>query len=122
MKDEQISIMWNEYKNLLLKTNRHNMDKLIEWLDNSDFKTAPASTKYHDCQPGGLLKHSLQVYYNMYDYQHMINYFDIPEESIIIMSLLHDICKVNCYKTSTRNVKNEQGQWITVPYYTYEGS
>ena len=45
---------------------------------------------------------------------------EYPDESIAIAGLLHDICKVNFYKTSYRNVKDETGRWQSVPYYTIE--
>ena len=42
-------------------------------------------------------------------------------ESIAICGLLHDLCKANFYKVSTRNVKNEQtGKWEKVPFYQVE--
>lgn len=44
---------------------------------------------------------------------------NFPDESIAISSLLHDICKVNLYRVSYRNTKNEQGVWEKVPYYEY---
>ena len=119
MNEEQIKTMWEEYKNLLLSTKRQNIENLIKFLDESDFKIAPASTKYHHAYQGGLLKHSLEVYYNMYDFNTQLQFFDIPQDSIIIMSLLHDICKVNCYIVDYRNTKNQQGEWIKVPYYQW---
>ena len=119
MEDNQIQEQWNKYKDLLLSTKRPNIEKLIQWLDESDFKYAPASTQYHNSFRGGLLQHSLNVYYAMYDFQTWLDFFEIPKESIIITALLHDICKVYCYEVSTRNVKNEQGQWVTVPYYSW---
>lgn len=43
----------------------------------------------------------------------------ISDESLIIIALLHDICKTYFYSTSTRNVKNEKtGKWEKVPFYT----
>ena len=44
----------------------------------------------------------------------------IPEESIIIIGLLHDICKTNFYKVDYRNAKNALGVWEKVPYYTID--
>ena len=44
---------------------------------------------------------------------------DYNEETIAIVALLHDICKINCYKESTRNQK-VNGQWVQVPYYEYD--
>ena len=37
-----------------------------------------------------------------------------------IAALLHDVCKINCYKTSTRNVKDENGKWTQVPFYEFD--
>ena len=92
---------------------------LLEWLEKTDFFTAPASTRFHCACEGGLLTHSLNVYDVM-----MEKHFDPAEdnrESFAICSLLHDLCKAQYYKVSTRNVKNDQtGQWEKVPFYTVE--
>ena len=94
-------------------------DRLLEWLQTTDFFTAPASTRYHCACPSGLVQHSVNVYEVM-----MEKHFD-PEtdsaESFALCALLHDVCKAQFYKISTRNVKNEKtGQWEKVPYYTIE--
>lgn len=120
MEDIQIFSLWETFKDLLKSTNREGIDTLLSWLDQSDFKFAPASTQYHNNIRGGLLAHSLDVYYHMHDFDNLIKFFDIPEESLIITALLHDICKVNCYKTDYRNTKDANGNWIKVPYYTWE--
>ena len=108
------------------KIRREGSEKLLDYLcsDNCDFFTAPASTRYHGAHPGGLLEHSLNVYDCLCDYLARprvrdVYGLDYSEESIAIVSLLHDLCKINFYKESTRNVK-ENGVWKTVPYYTIE--
>ena len=98
---------------------REGTDRLLEWLQTTDFFTAPASTRYHCACPSGLVQHSVNVYEVM-----MEKHFD-PEtdsaESFALCALLHDVCKAQFYKISTRNVKNEKtGQWEKVPYYTIE--
>lgn len=98
---------------------REGADRLLEWLQTTDFFTAPASTRYHCACPSGLVMHSVNVYEVM-----MEKHFD-PEtdnaESFALCALLHDVCKAQFYKISTRNVKNEKtGQWEKVPYYTIE--
>ncbi|MCB6615523.1 hydrolase [Ruminococcus sp. 210702-SL.1.03] len=108
------------------KITRRGADKLLEWLDSegSDFFTAPASTRYHGAYEGGLCEHSLHVYDCLCSYlerervkeQYGLEY---TEESIAIASLLHDLCKINLYRVSYRNAKNEQGVWEKVPYYEY---
>lgn len=110
---------WEIYKKLLLSTKRPGIENLVQWLDNSDFKVAPASTRYHFNYEGGLLKHSLNVYEECMRQQDLIKLFNVPKESIIITSLLHDICKVNYYKMEMRNVK-KNGAWVQEPYYTVE--
>lgn len=96
---------------------REGSDKLLAWLDKTDFFTAPASTKYHSAVEGGLCEHSLNVYKAItkrYSGEH-------SDETLAIVSLLHDLCKAEFYKTQLRNVKNEQtGSWEKVPYYTIE--
>ncbi|MBE6879878.1 MAG: hydrolase [Ruminococcaceae bacterium] len=105
---------------------REGADKIIDYLVNkSDFFTAPASTRFHGAFDGGLALHSLNVYDCLKDYlerqrvkeQYKLAYSD---ESIVICSLLHDICKANVYVRGTRNVKNDQGVWETVPTYFFE--
>lgn len=124
----------------LAKVNRPGMDKLLAYIRKSDFYKAPASTKYHLSCEGGLLQHSLNVLdalremmtkendgRNDYGTPKIKYHYSvagkfvttIPEESLIIIALLHDICKTYFYTTSMRNAKNEQtGKWEKVPYFT----
>ena len=105
---------------------REGSDKLLDFLENrSDFFTAPASTRYHNAFEGGLLRHSLNVYHCLVDYlqrervQELYG-LEYSDESIAIVALLHDLCKIGCYKKGTRNVKDESGKWQTVPTYTFD--
>lgn len=95
---------------LLKSTERPGIDKVIEFLESSDFFTAPASTKYHSSYAGGLADHSLNVY-KIFEHKNRIYKLNLETPTIIICGLLHDICKVNFYKKGSRNVK-EYGQWI----------
>ena len=54
--------MKEEFLNLLKSTNREGMDKLIEFIEKTDFFKAPASTRFHGNYEGGLLEHSMKVY------------------------------------------------------------
>lgn len=111
--------MKEQFIELLKTTGRENIDLLIEWLEKeTDFFTAPASSKYHLSYEGGLLEHSLNVYDELMKECNVSNK-DILT-SIIIVSLLHDICKANYYKVSYRNVKNKEGKWVQEPYYSVE--
>ena len=104
---------------LLKSTNREGMNNLIEFLEKSDFFKAPASTRFHGDHEGGLAEHSFKVYEILKE-KVKIAGLDIPEETIIISALLHDICKTNFYKIDYRNAKNSLGVWEKVPYYTIE--
>ena len=96
---------------------REGANELLSWREKTDFFTAPASTKFHLCEEGGLCEHSINVYECLNE-RHGKEH---SAESIAIVSLLHDLCKAQFYKMSTRNQKNEQtGQWEKVPYYQVE--
>ena len=93
-------------------------EKLLSWLSGTDFFTAPASTKYHCACESGLVMHSLNVYKVL-----RAKYFEEgdSEESFALCGLLHDVCKAQFYKASTRNVKNDEtGQWEKKPFYMVE--
>lgn len=110
----------------LTGTKRPGIDKIIAWLHTTDFYTAPASTRFHGAKKGGLLDHSISVYYNLLTLRENIDFdkdseHTINNQSIAVAALLHDVCKADLYKTSTRNVKNEKtGQWEKQPYYTID--
>jgi hypothetical protein len=95
----------------LRKIQRTGMDNFIEWLEKSDFFTAPASTKYHSSYDGGLAEHSWNVY-QVFCHKNKVFKLNLSEETLIICGLLHDICKIDFYKKGSRNVK-ENGQWVT---------
>ena len=106
---------------------REGADALLDYLENkSDFFTCPASAKFHGAYAGGLCDHSLNVYHCLADYlarERVQELYGVEAsgESIAIAALLHDLCKIGCYKSGTRNVKNEvTGQWEKVPTFFYE--
>ena len=104
----------NDFIKLLNSTKRKGMDKVLEWLEKSDFYEAPASTRFHGNYEGGLLEHSLNV---LIAFDRIIVGLSgittpaVPKESIIITSLLHDICKANTYKKVQRWRKDNNNQW-----------
>lgn len=102
---------------------RAGADKLLEYLLNSDFFTAPASAKFHLAEHGGLCQHSLNVYKRLLQIvqsEYGTNYRDVvSDETIAICGLLHDVCKVNYYAVDYRNVK-EDNAWVKKPYFKVE--
>lgn len=112
----------DRFENLLLATGREGMSDLLKFINDSDFYSAPASSRFHGAHQGGLLEHSLQVYNELQEISRAhssLREFIIPVSSLTIAALLHDICKVDFYKSDVRNVKNN-GVWEQVPYYTID--
>lgn len=105
---------------------REGSEDLLKYLlsPNSDFFTAPASTRYHLAYEGGLVEHSLNVFKCLKDYLYRPKArtdfgFQYSDESIAIVALLHDLCKMNVYQKTMRNVKDKNGVWQQVPSYEF---
>lgn len=102
---------------------REGIDDLLKWLEESDFFTAPASTKFHGNYEGGLCEHSLNVYSALLrlakNYPEVLG--NVSDETLAIVALFHDLCKVNFYTTEKRNRKNPvTGLWETYDFYTID--
>ena len=104
---------------------RDGADALLDYLENkSDFFSCPASARYHGAYPGGLCEHSLNVYHCLVDYlsrervQELYG-LEYSEETVAIVALLHDLCKIGCYRPGTRNVKGPDGKWTQVATYDF---
>ena len=98
--------MKEEFINLLRSTNREGIEEVIQFLERTDFYKAPASTRFHGSYEGGLLEHSMKVYEIL---KHKVkNCFvdmNVGDDTLIIIALLHDVCKVNFYKVDYRNAR-----------------
>ena len=103
------------------KIHREGIETLLEYLEKSDFFYAPASSKFHCDHEGGLAEHSINVYERLR--QNILNEYGnfdtISEETIAICGLFHDLCKIEYYTVSMRNVK-EDGKWVQKPFYTVD--
>lgn len=122
------------FEHLLKSTSREGIDDLIAFIRKSDFYTAPASTRYHSCHEGGLLEHSLNVYDRLkakLDDEVWKSNLNVEEDTIIIVSLLHDLCKIYFYTTEFRNKKiysengtkkdgNGRYDWESIQSYTID--
>ena len=108
------------------KITREGSAELLAYLcsESCDFFTAPASTRFHGAEVGGLCRHSLNVYECLVDIMNRKRMKEVygihySDESIAIAALLHDLCKINFYRVDSRNVK-KNGTWTVVPYYTID--
>ncbi|SEW07853.1 HD domain-containing protein [Ruminococcaceae bacterium KH2T8] len=98
---------------LLKGTGRPGIERLVEWMETkSDFFTAPASTKYHLHCKGGLARHSLNVYERL-KAKVDSGLLELKDDTVVITTLLHDVCKANFYAVQKRNRKID-GQWQEV--------
>lgn len=117
---EQLDANFERFIQLLQdNVKRDGIDRLIEWLKAKDTKVAPASTKYHCAFEGGLVLHTLNVYNRLHKLVQSEYGDGIPfsTETLAIVSLLHDISKVDHYTIQYRNTKDENGDWVQVPFF-----
>lgn len=98
---------------------RDGIDELLDWLEHTDFFTAPASTRYHGAFEGGLVLHSLNVFVQL---RNLRRWYDCKasDESVAIVALLHDLCKVGCYKVELRWRKDANDKWEQYPTYKFD--
>lgn len=103
--------MWTQYSNNRLDCSSE-YSRMIDWLRTTDFYTAPASTRYHESFPGGLLVHTLTVYNNMIDLIKIPAFKDVSVAEATVCVLVHDWCKIGYYEAYQKNVKDEAtGKW-----------
>ena len=129
--EAQMAEMKDRFDTLLRSTNRPGIENLLTWLSKySDFYTAPASANYHGSFAGGLISHSLNVYDAALDIWEIMKRKAIPDknigtitmDSVIICTLMHDLCKANFYKSKEKWWKDDtreySNQWRK--YMSYE--
>ena len=116
MKDDNTSYK-EEFLELLRSTGREGVEDVITELENQGFFTATASSKHHLNIEGGLLLHSLNtckaalsIWEGMKKLEPWIEK-EIERDSVIIASLLHDVCKTDIYVRSVKKRKNALGNW-----------
>ena len=107
---------------------REGINKLLDYLEKTDFYTAPSSASFHLNEDGGLCRHSLNVF------ETAVKVYDeilapqikagnspfteeISKESIAIATLFHDLCKTKFYRKTEKWKKDEQNHWVTYPGY-----
>lgn len=98
---------------------RAGADKLLEWLEESDFFVAPASTRFHGNYEGGLCEHSVNVYEELVRLLKAYPEVRVTAETAAIVTLLHDLCKIGCYKQELRNTK-VGNHWVQKPIYVFQ--
>ncbi len=116
------------FETLLRNTNREGIENVIQFLRGTDFYIAPSSASYHSNYQGGLLDHSLLVCSLAMKYRDILIEMRpelaerMPEESVVICTLLHDICKTNFYKQVIKYRKDANNQWESYNGYEIDDS
>ena len=106
-----------EFEALLRSTGREGIEYVIEDLEKDGFFEAPASSGHHLNIQGGLCQHSLNVCKTGLMIWEGLKTLDpsgvnnAKRESVIIATLLHDVCKTDIYKRTVKKRKNKLGQW-----------
>lgn len=103
---------------------RDGIENLMEWLEHeTDFFTAPASTRYHGSYEGGLVEHSLNVYDRLvWEMENTVGagWQEIySPEAVAIVALFHDLCKIDRYVITEKWRKDENGDWEAYEAYEY---
>ena len=106
------------------RISREGIGPFMEWLDSTDFFTAPASTRHHGAWEGGLVQHSLNVYVQLNQLAELYGLGEDDgianvDETIALVSLFHDVCKAGCYKVEMRWRKDKNNQWEQYPTYAF---
>ncbi len=107
---------------------REGLDKVLAYLEKSDFYTAPSSTRFHLNEDGGLCLHSMNVFeaackiYNEMAKPAIVNGTspfteEVNMESIAIATLFHDLCKIKLYHKTERWKKDDKNRWVSYPGY-----
>ena len=106
-----------EFLELLRSTNRDGIEDVITDLESLGFFTAPASAGHHLNVEGGLVLHSLNtckaalaVWESLKPLEPSLEN-EVKKDSVVIASLLHDICKSDIYQRTVKKRKNHLGQW-----------
>lgn len=101
------------FEESLMEVDRPGIEDLLDECRQSDFYTAPASTKHHGVERGGLLKHSIEVYTSLkYKVDAYALEGEIPFESVVICGLLHDFCKKDVYKEGGEEATEKQKGYL----------
>lgn len=117
MNNKEAYAIKKEFIELLKSTEREDIDYVIEDIDKLGFFDAPASTRFHLNYEGGLAEHSLNVCKVALRLREQMIEMDkkievhLPKDSVIIASLLHDVCKADIYKPAVKKTKNAFGVW-----------
>lgn len=118
---EQLSANRERFISILRENvKRDGLEDLIRYLENSDFFTAPSSTRFHGNYEGGLCEHSLNVYDCLVALHTKYPQFEFSNETLAISSLLHDATKIRTYSKQPCFRKDENGRWENYISYKFD--
>lgn len=95
------------------------IQNVFDWLRSTDFYSSPASTKYHEAYPHGLLVHTLLAYDKMVELHMLKSFESVDINSATLVILTHDWCKIHKYTSYFKKVPDAAGNWVNELAYTY---
>ncbi len=103
---------------------RDGAEPLLQFLERNGFFEAPASRRNHGSFPGGLAEHSVNVFERLAwlaanETKKQNEALEFNVERLAVVSLLHDICKMDAYSLVDKWEKDENGKWQQVRRYAY---
>ena len=104
---------WNEFEAYARQyIKRDGIDQLLFYMEECKFENQPASAGHHGAYAGGLMDHSINVHKRLVRELNEEYGRDWPysEESVAIVGLFHDLCKLDDYIT------NEDGTFSYNPH------
>lgn len=116
--NERAHELKTSYLNHMLFIERDGINELKDYLENSDFFIAPASTRFHGNYEGGLCEHSMNVFQVLSSMNIQLQFLKAKWETVSVIALLHDVCKIGMYKEVEKWRKDSQNKWES--YIAYE--
>ena len=120
-----LTVTRDKFNKALGHINRKGVPELVSWLETTDFFMAPASTNFHGNYDGGLMEHSVHVVeFGLTNFNYMVKYkpqLEYLKESVILVGLFHDVCKVNQYSKGQKWLKDETtNKWKSYMGYQFK--
>lgn len=111
LSDQDIKNNKERIISLLASTKRTGIDRVLKFLENNDFFEMPSSVVRHHNWEGGLAQHCLGVFDRLSE-----TGGNLKEDSIILTSILHDICKIGkIYRTASGDWKERNEEELDIP-------
>ena len=109
-REQQVERAISRVQSTLGASKRAGMSEFLKYLQTSGFYESPSACKLHGAYKGGLVIHSTTVFYTWLELdfdmpKHTNRYNSYTQESMLLISVAHDLCKVGRYKFTDDGIK-----------------